>query len=206
MAMVWIERIKNYSTISDLICTFGDKGNYKPRKKNENGTAIEMPNPWTLFKASDINRPSVVETQDCPIPWNRDDNVTGLFVEWQHQVKVLDKGTEHNPIVKTRIRLDISPNSGWDYIRTRDEQGTILGRLDAGSLGSAPGINHSGFELVLRNDGKLSLNQIWRQSLTKEDTEFLGGQLVSLAGVAINAGAGLFAAVPQVLLGAAALV
>lgn len=209
MAMVWIERIKNYSTISNLVCTFGDNGNYKPKKTRENGVTIrptrELSNPWIALKASDINHPYEVDLCDCPIPWNRDDNHTGLFVEWEHQVNVKHEDKNYSPLVKAKLRFDISPHSAWDYIRTRDEQGTMLARLDAGALGSAPGSNHSAFELVLRNDGKLSLNQIWRQGLTKEDAEFLGAQLVSLAGVAVNAAANQFAAVPQVILGAAAL-
>lgn len=193
MAMCWIEQVINYHPTGTLRFQVHDFGR-SPTVK-DNGKQLG-PDDWFSVAPG-----KTANLENCGIPWGGKEQA--LWVEADVDGK------------KAKVQFDIVNQDAWDYIRIRDGEFREHGRAEVGSMGNAPGLNHSAWRLVLHSDGKVELHCEWRQGLTKQGAAELGAvalqignMVVALAGAGIGAGgsivggiksaAGAAAAVPPV--------
>jgi hypothetical protein len=185
MAVVWIENIKNFSETADLKIRHIDNG--RRPKFVKNGQTLTTD--W--FSVERTQTPGVANVAKCEnfaVPWNGSDDLTGVWAQWSSTTIVTHQDKQFTPSVTATARLDIFPDFDWDYIRIRDGEGSMIDRLDAGSLGDARGTNWSLYELVLHKDNTLGLNCTWRQGGTRQNAKAVGDIVLSI-GVAVLAAA-----------------
>lgn len=199
MAMCWIEQAINHHPNGFLkfqVHDFGRSPTVKAinRRVLDKGpsslaAALKLPTIWGAINFTGLDddnrlgpdawysvRPGqTVDLENCGIPWGG--NQQALWVS-----PILWNG---KPV---KIQFDIVSQGAWDFIRIRDEDGREHGRAEVGSLGNAPGINHSTWQLVLHSDGKLELHCKWRQGLTRGGARELGAEALQVGGIAVVLG------------------
>jgi hypothetical protein len=164
--MCWIEQVINYHPTGTLRFQVHDFGRHPTVK--DDGKELG-PDDWCTVAPG-----KTVNLENCGVPWGG--NQQALRVEADVDGK---KGT---------VQFDIVNQDAWDFIRIRDEEYREHGRAEVGSLGNAPGINHSAWRLVLHSDGKVDLHCEWRQGLTREGAKELGAVALEIGGMAVSLG------------------
>jgi len=81
---------------------------------------------WRRVEKSTRDKPLLYKVDWFSIPWSQSDEVTGFWLDWSIH-------DDHKPS-GGKLRIDIFPDSVWDYIRIRNAEGTEIKRYDAGSL------------------------------------------------------------------------
>lgn len=150
MAMCWIMGIINEHPTHTLRVRCEDHGR-NPKIRNRRygpNETFELP-PGQRVEASEVD--------NFAIPWNND----------KGQRVLLQFGPAGGP--QETLQVDVTGRQAWDWVRLRNGSGDVLGEFEVGSLGNAPGINHSGWKIYLGADGKLALKNEYRQGASRDD-------------------------------------
>jgi len=110
-----------------------------------------------------INRPAssavpvVVRPDNMAVPWSYG-GIQRLYIQ-----TVTTGGLVKN------ITAEIHGENAWDYMVLRDNSLAEIGKTEIGSLGDAPGVNHSWWAIVLLEDGRLEWRLFERQGMHRDD-------------------------------------
>ncbi len=110
-----------------------------------------------------INRPAssavpvVVRPDNMAVPWSYG-GIQRLYIQ-----TVTTGGLVKN------ITAEIHGENAWDYMVLRDHSLAEIGKTEIGSLGDAPGVNHSWWAIVLLEDGRLEWRLFERQGMHRDD-------------------------------------
>ncbi|MBC7908623.1 MAG: hypothetical protein H7Y60_17985 [Rhodospirillaceae bacterium] len=163
MAMFWIKEIRNYhptGTIS-LRCDDGGRLPKLDGKIYGRDEWLQLPAPKTGEMYSSI-RP-----ENLAVPWSY-----GFS-----QKMVLKSDVKGSPTTTLEIRGE----GGWDYLVVRDDETREIGQVEVGTLGDAPGVNHSWWVLALHSDGDLKFHCTERQGLTRDEALAFGTFFINFA-------------------------
>lgn len=159
MAIAWIKEIHNFNPKAKLSIRCLDNGRH-PKV----GSTIYNQDDWIVIDGSQVqagDKSVRVVPENLAVPWS--------FGGVQRlEIKVEQDG------VTNVVTAEIRGRSGWDYILFRDKEFREAGEVDAGSLGDAPGTNHSWWVLALHSDGKLEWHCLERQGLKRDEALALG--------------------------------
>lgn len=152
MAIAFIREIRNHCPNSKLRIRVQDDG----RHPSLNGVTYGKEDWMSISNAKSANNPTVVEPDNMGIPWSYGGKQR-LIIQ-----------TEINGVVKN-ISAEIRGRDAWDFMLLRDNELQEIGETEVGSLGDAPGVNHSWWGLVLHSNGKLEFHLFERQGLRRDD-------------------------------------
>lgn len=151
MAMAWIREIRNHHPNGSLRVRVNDNG----RHPSLNGKTFQREE-WMNIPPGSENNPSSISPQNMAAPWSYGGSQR-MIVE-----TVVDGVTRI-------VSFEIRGKSGWDYLVLRDAQLKEVREIEVGSLGDAPGVNHSWWALVLHSDGNLEWHLFERQGLPRAE-------------------------------------
>lgn len=151
MAMAWIREIRNHRPNSTLRVRVFDNGRHPSLGGKTYGN-----DEWMIIPAGSENQPTIVCPENMGVPWSYG-GAQRMIIE-----------TEIDGVTKS-ISAEVRGDSGWDYLVLRDGQLNQFAATEIGSLGYAPGINHSWWGVVLHSDGKLEWHLFERQGLRRDD-------------------------------------
>lgn len=103
------------------------------------------------------NAPTVVTPDNMAVPWS-----------YGGKQRLYIQTVTTGGVVKN-VTAEIHGENAWDYMVLRDNSLAEIGRTEIGSLGDAPGVNHSYWAIVLLEDGRLEWRLFERQGLRRED-------------------------------------
>ena len=106
--------------------------------------------------AGSENEPSIVCPENMAAPWSFGGSQK-LIIE-----------TVVNGVTRI-VSAEVRGKSGWDYLVLRDKHLDEIGETEIGSLGDAPGTNHSWWALVLHGDGRIEWKLFERQGLPRQE-------------------------------------
>lgn len=110
-----------------------------------------------------INRPPTAEMPTVVTPEN-------MAVPWSYggKQRLYIQTITAGGVAKT-ITAEIHGENAWDYMVLRDNSLAEFGKIEIGSLGDAPGVNHSWWAIVLLEDGRLEWRLFERQGVPRDD-------------------------------------
>ena len=152
MAIAWITEVRNCSTSATLrICAMDDG------RHPELNNVTYYKDDWMLVSpTANSSSPRTIKPSNLAVPWS-------YGGKQRLVMRVSCDGIE-----KT-LSAEVRGENGWDYLVIRDEALNIITQTEIGSLGDAPGVNHSHWALVLHEDGKLEWHLFERQGLRRDD-------------------------------------
>ncbi|MBV8045678.1 MAG: hypothetical protein JO171_00880 [Paludibacterium sp.] len=103
------------------------------------------------------NVPTVVTPDNMAVPWS-----------YGGKQRMYIQTVTTGGIVKN-ISAEVRGENAWDYMVLRDNALAEIGQTEIGSLGDAPGVNHSWWAIVLQEDGRLEWRLFERQGLRRDD-------------------------------------
>ncbi|MBC7908622.1 MAG: hypothetical protein H7Y60_17980 [Rhodospirillaceae bacterium] len=172
MAVAWIKQISVFNPNVKLSVRCLDNN----RHPKVNGTEYGRDS-WFVVDGSQVTAGSkgvVVSPDNLAIPWS-------YGGDQRLEFKLEEAGAE------TRFAsAEIRGRSGWDYIVFRDKEFRESGEVDVGTLGDAPGINHSNWILSVHSDGKLEWHCSERQGLKRDDAVALGRFILDFTSKAVG--------------------
>lgn len=152
MAMAWIEQLINFHPTAPLCVMLNDSRT--PRLSSplvRADESIEL----QPKKRYHIGSGQIVKAQNFAFPWKEG----GQYLE----VKSSDD-------VEFGSRYYIDSRNSWDYLFATDLDNQPVGpAVDVGSMGDAPGVNHSGWVLVQTQAGDIALFNTWRQGAVRDN-------------------------------------
>lgn len=152
MAIAWIREIRNCHPNGKIRVKVLDDG----RHPSLNGVTYSKDDWMVVPPGRSKNDPSIVTPDNMAVPWSYGGKQRVLI-----QVEVNG--------VTSSVSAEIRGANAWDFIVLRDGELTQMAEIDAGSLGDAPGINHSWWGLVLHEDGRLEWHLFEKQGMNRND-------------------------------------
>jgi hypothetical protein len=149
MAMCWIQGIFNHHPTRALRVRCLDRGRNPTIGGKKYGA-----DDW--FELAPGGRVESSQIDNLAVPWNNE----------KAQRLVLSWGPASDP--KESLQLDVIGQKAWDWLRMRDGFDAVVGEFEVGSLGDAPGINHSGWTIHLEPTSLRFRNE-FRQGLKRDD-------------------------------------
>lgn len=160
MAIAFIRELRNHHAHGSLRIRVQDN-NRHPRVDGVEYGADK----WLDVKAPDSEGGYTSKLPDnMAVPWSYG-GAQRLYIECTVNGKVRTMSAE------------ISGDGGWDYIVLRDHELRQIGRMEIGSLGDAPGVNHSWWAVVLHANGRLEWVLFERQGARRDDLVQAGAAL-----------------------------
>ncbi|GJI93887.1 hypothetical protein RugamoR57_06050 [Duganella caerulea] len=152
MAIAWIREIRNHHTNGKIRIKMIDDG----RHPSYNGVTYGKDDWMVIPPCRSADSPVVANPENMAVPW-------GYGGKQRLIIQVEVDG------VKNTVSAEIRGNNAWDYVVLRDHELTEIGETEVGSLGDAPGVNHSWWALVLHANGRLEWHLFERQGLARDD-------------------------------------
>jgi len=150
MAIAWIREIRNCHPNGKIRIKQMDDG----RHPSWNGVTYAKDEWLVVPPSASKSNPSVATPDNMAVPWSYGGKQRLVI-----QVEV-------NGVVNS-VSAEIRGENAWDFIVLRDNELTQMTQMDAGSLGDAPGVNHSWWGLVLHENGQLEWHLFERQGMTQ---------------------------------------
>jgi hypothetical protein len=168
MAIVWIKEIRNYHPNGELSLRCDDGGRHPSVGGKEYG-----PDAWMVLKPPSGEPYSSLRPDNMAVPWS---------FNFTQKLWVRSTINGLSPMVTVEVRGE----SGWDDMVIRDDEFRELGKVDVGSQGDAPGINHSWWVLALHGDGNVEFHCLERQGLLRDEALALGRFLIDFSFDVVN--------------------
>jgi hypothetical protein len=189
MAIAWIKEIHNFNPKAKLKVRCLDNNRHPQIGGKEYGK-----DDWIELDGAKIatgSRSVSVTADNLAVPWSfGGDQRLEMMIE-------LDGVTRY-------VSAEIRGRSGWDYVLFRDQEFRESGEVDVGSLGDAPGTNHSWWIMALHSDGKLEWHCTERQGLKREEAIAFTRFFLEFTTKLLDSGAGVIGTIVKVVAAVAA--
>lgn len=151
MAIAWVSEIRNNHPTAALSVRLDDG-----RHPMVNGVTYDRDQWLDVGPRRGQDDPSIVRPENMAVPWSYGGANKMLL-------RVKSIGGQNT------VSAEIRGTDAWDYIVFRDIELTELKSLEAGSLGDAPGVNHSWWSVCLHDNGIIEWHLMDRQGARRDD-------------------------------------
>lgn len=170
MAIAFIRELRNASKTLQLRVQVADNN----RHPSVNGKTYGKSEWLDIPPCSDPMQPTIVSPSNMAVPWS-----------YGGEQRLMVQVVSDQSISKV-FSMEIRGRDAWDFIVIRDHNLKELAEIEIGSLGDAPGVNHSWMGLVLTDDGRVTLETFDRQGARRDDLIAVGKALGALGKLTID--------------------
>ncbi|WP_028454412.1 hypothetical protein [Chitinilyticum litopenaei] len=160
MAIAWIKEVRNYHPTATLSLRCED-GRHPTLGEGADRKEYGRDDTISVLPAKSSSEPTILKADNFAIPWS---------FNFSNRLRM---STEINK-QKVEATAEIRGESAWDFILIRDHEMREIEKIDAGSCGDAPGVNHSWWILSLHSDGDIEFHCLERQGLLQDEAMNLG--------------------------------